>query len=50
MNLPEKTTVNLVPDTVNPTPDYYCTWQTQLYATNDGKPAEQRKRVKICFL
>ena len=45
MNLPEKTTVNLVPDTVNPTPDYYCTWQTQLYATNDGKPAEQRKII-----
>ena len=45
MNLPEKTTVNLVPDRVNPTPDYYCTWQTQLYATNDGKPAEQRRII-----
>lgn len=45
MNLPEKTTVNLVPDTVNPTPDYYCTWQTQLYATNDGKPAGQRRII-----
>lgn len=33
---------NLVPDIVNPTPDYYCTWQTQLYATSDGKPAGQR--------
>lgn len=33
---------NFVPDTVNPTPDYYCTWQTQLYATSDGKPEKQR--------
>ena len=34
--------INLVPDIVNPSPDYYCTWQTQLYATCDGKPAGQR--------
>lgn len=34
--------VNLVPDTANPTPDYYCTWQTQLYATSDGRPKGQR--------
>jgi hypothetical protein len=33
---------NLIPNTVNPSPDYYCTWQTQLYATCDGKPAAQR--------
>ena len=33
---------NLIPDIVNPSPDYYCTWQTQLYATNDGKPLKQR--------
>lgn len=33
---------NLIPDCENPTPDYYCTWQTQLYATSDGKPAAQR--------
>ncbi len=33
---------NLVPDIPNPTPDYYCTWQTQLYATSDGKPLKQR--------
>jgi len=36
------TALNLIPDTVNPSPDYYCTWQTQLYATCDGKPAAQR--------
>ena len=38
----KKTSVNLIPDIVNPSPDYYCTWQTQLYATNGGKPEEQR--------
>ena len=38
----KKTEMNLVPDIVNPSPDYYCTWQTQLYATCDGKPARQR--------
>ena len=37
-----KTNINLIPDTQNVTPDYYCTWQTQLYATNDGKPKGQR--------
>lgn len=37
-----KTNVNLVPDIPNPTPDYYCTWQTQLYASCDGKPEGQR--------
>ena len=34
--------VNLIPNCPNPTPDYYCTWQTQLYVTSDGKPAAQR--------
>ena len=38
----KKTNINLVPDIQNTTPDYYCTWQTQLYATNDGKPQGQR--------
>lgn len=38
----KKTNINLIPDTVNPSPDYYCTWQTQLYATCDGKPKGQR--------
>lgn len=38
----KKTNINLIPDCVNPSPDYYCTWQTQLYATCDGKPEAQR--------
>lgn len=42
MITPKITNVNLVPDKANSTPDYYCTWQTQLYATNDGKPEGQR--------
>lgn len=37
--------INLVPNTANKTPDYYCTWQTQLYATSDGKPAGQRAAI-----
>lgn len=41
----KETSVNLVPDTVNPTPDYYCTWQVQLYATCDGKPPRQREII-----
>ncbi len=36
---------NLVPNRCNPTPDYYCTWQTQLYATCDGKPPLQRSVI-----
>ena len=40
-----KTDINLVPDIVNPSPDYYCTWQTQLYATSDGKPEGQRRFI-----
>lgn len=38
----KKTNINLIPNCKNPTPDYYCTWQTQLYATCDGKPQGQR--------
>ena len=38
----KKTEFNLVPDCVNSSPDYYCTWQTQLFATCDGKPEKQR--------
>ncbi len=38
----QPTSINLIPHIVNSTPDYYCTWQTQLYATNDGKPTAQR--------
>ncbi len=40
-----KTDINLVPDRINPSPDYYCTWQTQLYATCDGKPEGQRSII-----
>ena len=38
----KKTDINLIPDIQNPTPDYYCTWQTQLYATSGGTPKMQR--------
>lgn len=38
----KKTKIDLIPDCQNPSPDYYCTWQTQLYATSDGKPKGQR--------
>ncbi len=41
----KKINVNLVPSSVNGSPDYYCTWQTQLYATCDGKPAAQRRTI-----
>lgn len=41
-----KTDVNLIPNIINPSPDYYCTWQTQLFATSGGNPIEQR--VIIC--
>ncbi len=40
-----KTEIELIPHTPNPSPDYYCTWQTQLYATSDGKPAGQRRAI-----
>lgn len=40
-----KVNVNLIPNIINPSPDYYCTWQTQLYATCDGKPEKQRAIV-----
>ncbi|MBQ8207167.1 MAG: hypothetical protein IJZ89_00330 [Clostridia bacterium] len=38
----KKTNLNLIPDTINLSPDYYCTWQTQLYATSNGRPPKQR--------
>lgn len=41
----KKTDINLVPDTANLTPDYYCTWQTQLYTSCDGKPPKQRREI-----
>lgn len=37
-----KTNVNLIVNETNKSPDYFCTQQTQLYATNDGKPEKQR--------
>lgn len=37
--------IGLIPNAQNPTPDYYCTWQTQLYATCDGKPEGQRRAI-----
>lgn len=37
-----KQSINLVPDCQNPTPDYFCTWQVQLYSTSDGKTIAQR--------
>ena len=33
---------NLIPDTVNPSPDYFCTWQAQLYRCNNAGPQGQR--------
>lgn len=41
----KKINVDLIPHHKNPTPDYYCTWQTQLYATCDGKPRGQRAAI-----
>ena len=35
--------MNLIEEKQNPTPDYYCTWQTQLYACNNGGPEKQRE-------
>lgn len=42
MNYLKKLNMDLIPSVPNPSPDYYCTWQTQLYATCDGKPEGQR--------
>jgi len=35
----------LVPDIPNPSPDYYCTWQTQQYFTSAGGSALQRANL-----
>ncbi len=43
MNIEITKLKSFIPEEINPTPDYYCTWQTQLYATSDGKPEKQRK-------
>lgn len=34
--------MKLTEDRRNPTPDYYCTWQTQLYTCDNGGPEVQR--------
>ena len=39
----KQTQRNLIPVCPTPSPDYYCTWQTKLYATSDGKPEAQRR-------
>lgn len=36
---------NLIPKTVNSTNDYYCTWQAQLYASDNGGPVGQREHI-----
>ena len=36
---------NLIKNTVNTSPDYYCTWQTQLYLSDNGGPHGQRKNM-----
>jgi hypothetical protein len=43
-SLPD-TTIRLVPDTPNPSPDYYCTWQTQLYASCESRRVPQRDLI-----
>ncbi|HEY5500146.1 MAG TPA: hypothetical protein VIK20_07170 [Bacteroidales bacterium] len=35
----------LVPNSVNPSPDYYCTWQTQKYYTNAADPVVMRNNI-----
>ncbi len=37
--------INLIEDKENQTPDYYCTWQTQLYISNNGGPEKQRENM-----
>lgn len=37
-----KVNYNIIPDRVNSSPDYFCTWQVQLYCTNNGGPQAQR--------
>lgn len=41
---------NLIPDKINPSPDYYCTWQTQQYATNNGGVVKQREAIAEEYL
>ena len=41
----KKTGVNLIPDTVNTSPDYFCTWQAQLYRCCNAGPQGQRDHM-----
>ena len=41
----KRTDINLVPDTVNTSPDYFCTWQVQLYRCNNAGPQGQRDNM-----
>lgn len=45
MQFQKENSINLVPEAVNPSPDYFCTWQTQLYFTCGGSPADQRANI-----
>ena len=38
----KKLDLDLVPERENPSPDYYCTWQSQLYACCNKGPQAQR--------
>ena len=40
-----RTKENLIPDRPNSSPDYFCTWQAQLYCTNNGGPQAQRDNM-----
>ena len=37
--------INLIEDKDNPTPDYYSTWQTQLFRADNGGPEKQRENM-----
>ncbi len=41
----KKTEMNLVPNTPNTSPDYYCTWQSQLYACSNTGAQGQRDNM-----
>lgn len=46
INKIKKTNIKtLIPDSVNQTPDYYCTWQSQLYKTSNGGVKAQRANI-----
>ncbi len=41
----KKAEINLIPNTQNTSPDYYCTWQSQLYACSNTGPQGQRDNM-----